>query len=211
MSSAPDKGMTVYSTLSDLDREMLKMLLDSEGTIPTHELSLQLGVPLSTVQRRRKRLEKTYLTKTYSLDPVKFGHRRLELLINTAGGTTIDIARELLKREEVTSVFRTVGEHDIELFVEGFVKDNTVLLDLLEEVRAMKGVKDVIWFEVIETVGRKDSPGHHLLTALSSTSTLRHRQNRRAFNTKFVLHSDWCRLDSLLIQSFGLPKLQRNK
>ncbi|MFI5419897.1 MAG: AsnC family transcriptional regulator, partial [Nitrososphaerales archaeon] len=58
----------MYSQLSDMDRKMLRLLLDSEGTISTHEMSDQLGIPISTVQRRRKRLEADYLIKHYSLD-----------------------------------------------------------------------------------------------------------------------------------------------
>jgi len=142
---------------------MLRLLLDSEGRIPTHELSLQLGIPLSTVQRRRKKLEETYLIKTYSLDPIKLGFRRIDLLIYTEGGETMNIGNELLKREEVTSAFRTIGEHTIDLRVEVFVKDNGILLDLIEEVKAMKGVRDVVWTEVVATIGMKSSPSHALI------------------------------------------------
>ena len=150
----------MYSQLSNLDRKMLKILLDTEGTIPTHELSQQVGVPLSTVQRRRKRLEQDYLIKHYSIDPVKFGYRRIDLLISTSGGGTVEIGKELLKREEVTYAARTIGEHTIDLRIEVFVKDNGVLLNLLEEVKAMKGVRDVVWTEVVETIGRKSPPNH---------------------------------------------------
>jgi DNA-binding Lrp family transcriptional regulator len=150
----------MYSQLSDLDRKMLRLLLNSEGSIPTHELSEQLGIPLSTVQRRRKRLESEYLIKHYSLDPMKFGYRKIDLLIYTEGGGTIEIGKELLKREEVTYAARTIGEHTIDLRVEVFVKDNGILLNLLEDVKAMKGVRDVVWTEVVETIGRKSPPNH---------------------------------------------------
>src|SRR5579864_6430297 len=149
---------TLYSQLSDADRKMLRLLLDSEGSIPTHELSDQLGIPISTVQRRRKRLEGDYLIKHYSLDPMKFGYRKIDLLIYTMGGDTIEIGKELLKRDEVTYAARTIGEHTIDLRVEVFVKDNGVLLDLLENVKAMKGVRDVVWTEVVQTIGHKSPP-----------------------------------------------------
>jgi DNA-binding Lrp family transcriptional regulator len=153
----------VYSHLSDMDRKMLRLLLDSEGTIPTHEISEQLGMPISTVQRRRKRLEDEFLIKHYSLDPMKFGYRKIDLLIYTQGGDTLSVGKELLKREEVTYAARTIGEHTIDLRIEVFVKDNGVLLDLLETVKAMKGVRDVIWTEVVETIGRKNPPNHIVL------------------------------------------------
>jgi DNA-binding Lrp family transcriptional regulator len=143
-----------------MDRKMLRLLLNSEGSMTTHEISVQLGIPLSTVQRRRKRLEEEYLIKHYSLDPMKFGFRRIDLLIYTEGGETMNVGKELLKREEVTYAARTIGEHTIDLRIEVFVKDNGVLLDLLETVKAMKGVRDVVWTEVIETIGRKNPPNH---------------------------------------------------
>ena len=150
----------MYSQLSDMDRKMLRFLLDSEGTMSTQEISVQLGIPVSTVQRRRKRLESDYIIKHYSLDPMKFGYRKIDLLIYTQGGETTEIGRELLKREEVTYAARTIGEHTIDLRIEVFVKDNGVLLDLLETVKAMKGVRDVVWTEVVETIGRKSPPDH---------------------------------------------------
>ena len=115
--------MTMCLQLSEEDRKMLKLLVDSEGRISSNEISQQFGVSLNTVQRRRKRLEDTYFTRTFSVDPAKFGYRRIELLIYTKGGTTIDIGMELLKRKEVTSAFRTLGERTIDLRVEVFVKD----------------------------------------------------------------------------------------
>jgi DNA-binding Lrp family transcriptional regulator len=150
----------MYSQLSDMDRKVLRLLIDSEGSIPTHEISQQLNMPISTVQRRRKRLEEEYLIKHYSLDPVKFGYRRIDLLIYTEGGETMNVGKELLKREEVTYAASTIGEHTIDLRIEVFVKDNGVLLNLLEDVKAMKGLTDVIWTEVIGTIGRKNPPNH---------------------------------------------------
>jgi DNA-binding Lrp family transcriptional regulator len=145
----------MYSQLSDIDRKMLKLLLDSEGTITSHDLSAKLGVPLSTVQRRRRRIEETFLIKHYSLDPIKFGYRKIDLLIYTEGGETLNIGRELLKRKEVTYVARLVGEHTIDLRVEIVLKDYVMLLDLIEKMKAMNGVREVIWTEVVKIIGRK--------------------------------------------------------
>jgi DNA-binding Lrp family transcriptional regulator len=150
----------MYLQLSNVDRKMLRLLLDSEGSISSHDLSLKLDVPLSTVRRRRRRIEETYLIKYYSLDPMKFGYRKIDLLIYTEGGETMNIGKQLMEREEVTYAARTIGEHTIDLRVEVFVKDNSILLDLLEHVKAMKGVKDVVWTEVIEIIGRKNPPNH---------------------------------------------------
>jgi DNA-binding Lrp family transcriptional regulator len=146
--------------LSELDRKVLKLLLQSDGRIHSHEISQQLGISSSTIQRRRKRLEDRYLIKSYALDPLKFGWRRIDLLIATEGGSTMTVGLELLKRKEVTYVARSIGEHTIDLRVETFIQDNSELLNLLEDVKGMNGVKDVVWSEIVEVIGRKPPPNH---------------------------------------------------
>ena len=145
-----------FSELSEPDKKLLELLIESEGKIPTHEISLELGIPLSTVQRRRRRLEENYLIKYYSLNLEKFGWRHIDLLIATEGGATTTVGKELLKRADVIFAARTIGEHTIDLRVETLVKDNGELLDLLEEMKGMEGVKDVVWTEIVETIGRKN-------------------------------------------------------
>ena len=79
------------------------------------------------------------------------------MLIYTGGGETIKIAEKLLDRDEVVYVGRSIGEHTIDLRAEVIVKDNSQLLDLLEEVKAMPSVRDVSGSEIVQIVGRKRS------------------------------------------------------
>jgi hypothetical protein len=57
----------------------------------------------------------------------------------------------------VVYVARAIGEHTIDLKVEIIVKDNAELLNLIEEIKAMEGVRDVVWSETIEVIGTKRS------------------------------------------------------
>lgn len=76
--------------LSTVDREILKVLLNPNNDKRSSALlSNKLGVPVTTIQRRRKRLEKEYLELSYSLQLEKFGWRRVDLLISTRSGKTI--------------------------------------------------------------------------------------------------------------------------
>ena len=75
----------------------------------------------------------------------------------------MSIGKALLKRKEVTSVTRMIGEHTINLRVEVFVRDNGELLNLIEKIKTMIGVRDVVWTEVVETVGRKNWPNRILV------------------------------------------------
>jgi DNA-binding Lrp family transcriptional regulator len=145
------------SKISRVDKEILKALLEPQGNISSHALSQKLGVPLTTIQRRRNHLENKYLDITYSLRLPHLGIRRIDFFLYTAGGNTSEIGRELLKRKEVVSVGRSVGEHTIDLRVETIVKDSAQLLELLELMKAMPNVRDVIWSEIVDVVGRKRS------------------------------------------------------
>ena len=67
------------------------------------------------------------------------------------------IAKELLKRDEVVYVGSSIGEHTIDLRAEVIIRDNSELLNLLELVKAMPSVRDVVWSEIVEVLGRKTS------------------------------------------------------
>jgi DNA-binding Lrp family transcriptional regulator len=144
-------------SFSDVDKKILKILLEPNGNVPSIELAQRLKVPRSTIERRREYLEENYLSLAYSLDLRNLGYRRVDLLIYTGGGGAQPIARELLKRDSVVSVGRSIGEHTIDLRAEVIVKDNSELLGVLEAVKAMDGVRDVVWSEVVDVMGAKRS------------------------------------------------------
>jgi hypothetical protein len=81
----------------------------------------------------------------------------VDFLISTQNGKSISIGEELLKHDEVVYVGRSVGQHTIDLKAELIIKDNAELLDLLERVKAMDGVREVEWTEIVRIIGRKRS------------------------------------------------------
>ena len=143
------------SILSETDRKLLRLLVDSHGSVSSNQLSQKLRIPMSSITRTRRRLEQSYVSKQYSLDPTKFGWRRIDLLIYVDGGKATGIGKSLLKQKEVTYVARMVGEHTIDLRIEIILKDYVMLLNLIEKIKAMNGVREVIWTEVVQTIGTK--------------------------------------------------------
>jgi DNA-binding Lrp family transcriptional regulator len=144
--------------LSELDRKLLKILLtpnvQSKSTL---SMSEEIGVPVSTIRRRRKLLESKFLKMIYVLDVEKFGWRRVDFFISIKKGLVDSVAQKLLEHNNVTYVGKSIGEHTIDLRVETIVKDNVSLLDLLEEIKGMDGVNEVVWSEIVSVVGRKIS------------------------------------------------------
>lgn len=142
--------------LTVVDKKLLKVLLTPDGKHSSKSLARKLGVPASTVQRRRKRLEK-FLTISYTLCLNTFGWHRVEFLIATESGRTRAIGKELLKRDEVIYVGKTIGQQTIDLRVETVLEGNAEILDMMELLKATPGIKDVVWTEIVEDVGRKTS------------------------------------------------------
>jgi DNA-binding Lrp family transcriptional regulator len=155
MSAGADKSAI---SLSALDRKLLKILLSPNGDLKSSKsLSDKLGIPINTIRRRRKRLESTFLKIHYVLDIEKFGWRRVDFFISIKNGMVNSVAKKLVELNDVTYVGKSIGEHTIDLRVETIVKDNSVLLNLLEDIKGMDGVSDVVWSEIVSVVGRKIS------------------------------------------------------
>jgi DNA-binding Lrp family transcriptional regulator len=141
--------------LSEVDKKILKVLLQPDGKSSSVHLEKKLGIPRTTVQRRRRYLEQEYLEFRYVLKLSSLGFRRVDLFIYTGGGGTGSVAKELMKHDEVVYVGSSVGEHTIDLRAEIIIRDNSELLDVLERVKAMPGVRDVVWSEIVQVLGRK--------------------------------------------------------
>ena len=146
------------STISNLDRKLLKILLSPNDDLKSSKsLSAKLGIPMTTVRRRRKRLESKFLKMHYVLDIEKFGWKRVDFFISIRNGMVNAVANKLIDSDEVTYVGKSIGEHTIDLRVETILKDNASILDILEKIKAMDGVNDVVWSEIVSVVSRKIS------------------------------------------------------
>ena len=152
--------------LTAVDKRMLQTLLASSGRVSSLALSRKLEIPLTTIQRRRKRLESEFLEVAYSLKLDKLGWRRADLLISTSSGRASAIGKELLSHNSITRVCRSIGEHTIDLHAEIVFKNNTELLHVIEWIKALEGVADVVWTEPVEVVGKKQPVPDQILQEL---------------------------------------------
>jgi DNA-binding Lrp family transcriptional regulator len=148
-----DKG----TILSDVDRNILRILMTPNGKYSSKLLARKLGLPASTIQRRRNHLEREFLHVAYTLDLSKFGWHKVDFLIATEGGKTDMIARMLLKLEEVVYVGKSIGQHTVDLKVETILKDNAEILRMMELIKGTNGIKEVVWTEIVEIIGSKAS------------------------------------------------------
>jgi DNA-binding Lrp family transcriptional regulator len=142
------------STLSSIDKKILKALLESRGNPSSLQLSRELDIPLSTVQRRRKRLEDEFVNEFYSLQYEKFGKRQVTFIVSLGAVDKNAIANEILGLEKVIAVARTFGD-GADLKVEAILESNQEFMETSEKIKAIPGIQKVCWFESLELLGRK--------------------------------------------------------
>jgi hypothetical protein len=63
--------------------------------------------------------------------------RKVEFFISTSHGMTMALGKKLLKRPEVISASRSIGQPTIDLRIETFMGCNGEILDMLEHIKAM--------------------------------------------------------------------------
>jgi hypothetical protein len=154
------------TSLSKHDEEIVKELLATRAEIAARLLSEKLGISPRDTQPAPKDWGREYLAISYSSTLEKYGWRQVEFLIATVGGSTMSIGKELLKRDQVAYVARTIGQFTIDLRAEVFIRSNADLVNMIEEVKAMPGVKELIWSEIIQVIGRKNHIPAETLEAL---------------------------------------------
>ena len=130
MSARADKSVP---GLSNIDREILKILLVPNGNIKTETIATKLKLPISTIRRRRKRIENEFLKTYHVLDIEKFGWRRVDFFISIKNGKATTVANKLIGVDEVTYVGKSIGEHTIDLRIEVIVKITLYFLTYLKK------------------------------------------------------------------------------
>ncbi|WP_148700764.1 Lrp/AsnC family transcriptional regulator [Candidatus Nitrososphaera evergladensis] len=153
--------------LSSLDKKILRGLLSSKGKVSSITLSKETGAPLSTVQRRRKRLEANFLETSYLPRVKSLGWRVAMVFVSTQGGTAIEVGKELLSwKKAVIRVSRATGLETTDIAAEVIFYENEDLLNIIERVRAITGVRNLFWVEVIDTLGKNNQCFEFILDKL---------------------------------------------
>src|SRR5919201_1544992 len=153
-SSSPKQILKLLDTIN------VKIISEvvNDPTLSSLDLSNKLRIPLSTIQRRRARLEKSLLKRTYTFDYKAFGGREGDLIINVDKGKSKEVAQYLLKnyKDNITFVHTRINSlYNVSAHV--IYKYTQELHELIESVRTMDYVTGVQWSEMVELVGDNNS------------------------------------------------------
>ena len=140
--------------LDSLDIKIMRELLDNPNS-SSSKMVRKLGIPLSTIQRRRTRLESSVLTRKYELSSHDLGWRNAEILMLVEKGKADSMAKELIEKFDkiIGTSTRINTTCNLAAYV-GFRKSYE-LHELLEKIRAMPNVRNIEWSEIVRDAGNK--------------------------------------------------------
>jgi DNA-binding Lrp family transcriptional regulator len=135
----------LISDIDKIDVQIIKLLIKGDYN---KEISFKLKIPLSTIQRRTKKImDDDLVTISRHLNRVKFGYHTGLIHVYSSDGDINEEAKKVLALEGVTSVEIHIGNSDI--LAEYAYKDSKDLLDVISKIKKIQGVERVIWSERI--------------------------------------------------------------
>ena len=142
------RNITVYDNLDERDQEILRLLIANESN---KVIATRLKIPMSTVQRRtRKLFERGVVRMKYELNHKKLGFRKGLLHVYLKDGNIQGIAEEISKIRGMESTSIHIGNSDIVgLFI---FREAQHLLDIMSECKKIEGVERVLWSEEVMNI-----------------------------------------------------------
>ena len=141
--------------LGSLDAKIIEELLN-DAFISSTDISKKHKAPLSTVQRRRRYLENTILTRRYEIDLKKQGFRIGELTVIPENGASKEIIRGIFSKYANHILSITVKiDGAIILAVLVYFKTTTEIHDIMVGLHSMPGVQQVKFAETVEIIRNK--------------------------------------------------------
>lgn len=141
--------------LDSTDIKIVKELM-VDPDVSSMKIAKKLVIPLSTIQRRKTRLERSVLRKKYVLDTESMGWRSAEILMLIENGKANHMAQELLQKFD--NIIRTSTRINSGANLAACVryKHSNDLHELMESIRRTPNVTNIQWTEVVRETGNEN-------------------------------------------------------
>jgi len=150
--------------LDSIDINIIRELL-AKADIKSVVIAYKYKVPISTIQRRRKRLVDSILDKKYLIDITKRDLRTGIILANVQRGKAKEVAKMILERHKSNAISSSIRINDQNnVITEIIYNTSSELYNILEQVKKIPYVSSATWSELVEVVGNNDAP---IIAALS--------------------------------------------
>ena len=148
-----NKERNLISTIDNINLKIIEELLNN-GDIKSSEIASKLAIPLSTIQRRRTKIEKTIVRKTYEMSLSQLGFRTALIFADVQKGKAKETGEKLLKRYDnyILRASTRINSSN-NLCLEIIYANSEELHALLEEIKAMPLTTSVDWSEQVYPIG----------------------------------------------------------
>lgn len=140
--------------LDRINIEILRNIIKNPD-IKSSEISEKIDIPLSTIQRRRSRIETSaVLKKSFEIDFHKLGLRVADLLIKISKGDIETIVSDIVKQhsKSILEVTVRLGQPDINLVVRITYKDNDEVYGIMRTFNTIEHIDSIQWSELLKEV-----------------------------------------------------------
>jgi len=159
--------------LDEIDLKIVNELLDDSETSST-KIANKYGKPLSTIQRRRTRLEKTILLKDYAINVKYANWRSGEIFVRVQKGKTNEVAMEVFEKYKNNMTFVTTTMNNVgNLIMHIYFRTSPQMFAIIEDLRRMPNVEEVLYAEHIEVLGER-KPRFILEDFMKSSNSAKH-------------------------------------
>lgn len=150
------KSQTSFK-IDESDIQIIDLLAQGKSN---QEISLQLDIPISTIQRRTRRIQQSgIVTVKTQINYEKLGFKTGLVYIYLSDGDINETIQKVYDLEGITFVEIHIGNPDILANV--IYKEGKELLSLITAIKKMKGIERIVWSERIY---RSSDKSYHKLS-----------------------------------------------
>ena len=140
--------------LDKINIEILRNIIRNPD-IKSSEISEKIDIPLSTIQRRRGRIETSaVLKKSFVINFHRLGMRVADLLIKITKGDIETIVSGIVKQhsKSILEVTIRLGQPDINIVVRIAYKDNDEIYEIMRTFNTIEHLESIQWSEILKEV-----------------------------------------------------------
>ncbi len=160
LSSSSSVEFSPTRKIDPLDVKIMSLMISG---LANKQIAARLKVPLSTIQRRTRRLiEKGMISMKAEVNLAMMGFKRGVIHVYITNGNLDQIARKISLLERIESVEIHIGNSD--MIGNVIYGDSRHLLQTISDIKKMEGVERIVWSEEIYNITNNDNKMANLLT-----------------------------------------------
>jgi len=120
------------------------------------DIAVKLKSPLSTIQRRRAKLERTILKRQYMIDSSNTDWRQAELFMQVENGKTEELGKEVFEKYKDNITLMSLTMNNIgNLIAHIYFRRSEEIFAIAEDIRTNPNVDSLLFAEHLKVLGER--------------------------------------------------------